>query len=58
MKLTKLDMAKVITTAVFNMKELAPDNHHHVKRLVKMKKIDLKDNYELALEILKEGMKK
>jgi len=57
MSLKKLDMARVIVTALYNLDKLAPENHHAIKRLMKWKKDDLRDRYKVALKVLSQKIK-
>ena len=56
MKLTKMDMAKVIVTALYELDELVTENHKmawsHAKKLCYWKKYQLKSDYERAYKIL------
>lgn len=56
MKLTKMDMAKVIVTALYNLDELVTEKNHvawrHAKNLTKLKKEYLQEDYKRAVNIL------
>jgi hypothetical protein len=53
MKLTKLDMARVIVSALYNMKSLAPADHHEVVRYVRRCTVgQLREQHALALKVI------
>lgn len=49
MQITKNDMARVITAALYNMKELPAPDHHEVKRWEKKRKDELADHHKRAI---------
>jgi hypothetical protein len=53
MRLTKTDMARVVVTALYNMKSLAPADHPQVVRKVRALTADqLKYEHKLALAVI------
>lgn len=52
MKLTKNDMARVITQALWNMPHLPPQDHHWVKKEARAVKPRVAERYALAHKIL------
>lgn len=54
MRLTKEDMARVIATALLNLKELAPADHWKVKRLVRWHKDHLAEQHKVALRVIQQ----
>jgi|26BtaG_2_1085354.scaffolds.fasta_scaffold02038_10 ABC-type iron transport system FetAB ATPase subunit len=63
MKLTKMDMAKVIVTALYNFSTVEeavtfPIVANHAKKLARAKKEDIIPQYELAKRILEDRIKK
>jgi hypothetical protein len=52
MRTTKLDMARVIATALYNAPELLPADHHSVAKLQRQSKNDLQWAYDTAVKIL------
>ena len=52
MRQTKLDMARVIVQALYNMPELPAVDHHAIKKQARRKKIHLAEDYTLAHKIL------
>lgn len=61
MKLTKMDMAKVIVTALYNLDELVTEKNgvawRHAKRLARLKKSHITSDYDRAVRILNERNK-
>ena len=55
MKLTKNDMARVITEALWNMSELPEPGHHWVRREARAPRHHVLERYELARKILEDG---
>ena len=54
MNLTKIQMAQVITKALYMLKDLPAEDHHEVKRMVRYKnKNEMKYWYEKALKVIK-----
>jgi len=57
-QLTKLDMAKVVVTALYNLDGLVTEENEvlwkRVKRHARLKKEDLESSYKLAKKILGE----
>ncbi len=50
MRLTKTDMARVVVTALYNMKALAPSDHPEVVRKVRTLNVEqLKHQHKLAM---------
>lgn len=47
--MTKNDMARVITAALYNMDRLPAPDHHEVKRWEKKRKVELIDHHKRAL---------
>ena len=56
MNLTKMNMAKVIVTALYNLPKLVTEENiqpfAHARKLTKWKKDDLVPQYKLAMKIL------
>lgn len=61
MKLTKMDMAKVIVTALYNLSELVTEKNQvawrHAKKLARQKKEHVIDNYNRAIKVLNNKIK-
>jgi hypothetical protein len=51
-KLTKLDMAKIIVQALYNLPELPSEDDKEVKRLSRQSTEHLKESHRLAINIL------
>jgi len=56
MKLTKMDMAKVVVTALYNLTELVTEKNsvawNHAKRIARQKKDHVVEHYNKALAVL------
>ena len=57
MRLTKLDMARVIATALFNSSELVKDNNWKVIKLQKTSSKELHEQYIIAKRIIQNKIK-
>ena len=63
MIVTKQDMAKNIIVALYNLKSIEEVEKHdvtrkHYNRILKRKKENLKNHYEMALNIINEKIRK
>jgi hypothetical protein len=52
LKPTKMDLAKQIVAALYNMPAMPDENHHYVRALVKKRYGDLDDQAKVARKIL------
>ena len=52
MKVTKLDMARVIVQALYNLDTLPPADNIHVKRLQRRPRVSLETGYKHASSVL------
>lgn len=61
MKLTKMDMAKVIVTALYNLDSLVTEKNKvawkHAEKITRMNRHHIKDHYEKAVKVLEEKNK-
>lgn len=52
MEPNKMEMARIIAQALFNLKTMPHRSHWKVKDLMQLKRENLSDNYKLALKVL------
>jgi len=48
--MTKLGMARFIVQVLYNLDNAPPEDHFHVKKIARVKKADVADLYNLAIE--------